>query len=247
MTKNMAPADRDDWVYNETLSRALYGCADGGSKLLCELAKIPDACADQFRNEITRVLWQAYLGECTNIRWFRETEPEIVSATEKFEKALRETYSIFLSLPEGWRHMFFFFEPRPGETPSDTLSILQREEPWDSIFRRMIRRCADYSGRRPIVTAKRGRGRRKGDSTKDTYPLKNFVWKLARAVRRHGGRLTLYTKEQRGTWVDALNGLRPLFPEGFIPNTLPLSMIEEVQAKANKFPLKSEFPKKSPC
>jgi hypothetical protein len=101
----------------------------------------------------------------------------------------------------------------------------------------MIRKCAEYTGKSPRVTAKGGRGRRKGDRTKDTYPLKNFVWRLARAIRRHGGGLTLYAKEQRGTWIDALNGLRPLFPEGFIPKAPPLSLIEEVQAKANKLPL----------
>jgi hypothetical protein len=36
------------------------------------------------------------------------------------------------------------------------------------------------------------------------------------------------------------------FRKGSFQIHSPLSMIEEVQAKANKFPLKSEFPKKSP-
>jgi hypothetical protein len=242
VTKNMtvAPADKDDWVYDYDLTEALYDCHDKGSKLLCELAKIPDACADQFRNEVGRVLCSTYLGNSINIRWSKTDSPEIVAAIEKFERTIREAYSIFLSLPEDWRNLFFFFEVRPGESLRDANSIvsaLRREEPWDSIFRRMIRKCAEYTGKRPIVIAKRGRGRRRGDSTKDTYPLKNFVWKLARAVRRHGGGLTLYAKEQSGTWIDALNGLRPLFPEGFIPNVLSLSMIEEVQTKANKLPL----------
>jgi hypothetical protein len=238
------PTDWDDWA-NET-ARAMHDCADRGGKLLCELAKIPDGCADQFRKEAGMVLFQAYVGDRTSLR--RGVPPEIVAAIEKFERAIREAYSIFLSLPEDWRGLFHFFEVRPGETldAPGVLSALQREEPWDSIFRRMIRKCADHTGRPPRVAPKRGRGRRRGDRTKDTYPLKTLIWKLARVVRRHGGRLTLYSKEQRGTWVDALNGLRLWFPEGFIPNTLPLSMIEEVQAKANKFPLKSEFPKKSP-
>ena len=231
------PPDYSD--YWDDVEKLQVDCAIRGSKLLCELARIPDACEDQFREEVGRVLSEAYMGDWLILG--RDVPPEIVATFEKFEKAVREAYSIFLSLPEYWCWILFF-EPRPGEAPSDPLSIIQRADP-DPIFRRMIRRCAEHTGRRPTVTAKRGRGRRTGDSTKDTYPFKNFVWKLARTVGRHGGHLTLYAKEQRGTWVDALNGLRLLFPEGFIPSALPLSMIEEVQTKANKFSLKS---KKSP-
>jgi hypothetical protein len=246
MTKNATatPGEEDYWY---PFAKAVSDCGHKGSKLLCELAQIPEACADRFCDEIGRVLATTYIGDHMILGRSKTVPPEIVTTVEKFEKAIREAYSIFLSLPEEWRHLFYFFEVRPGDWRSSgsLVSALQREEPWDSIFQRMIRKCTDYTGRRPMVTAKRGRGRRRGDSTKETYPLKNFVSKLACAVRRHGGRLTLNAKEQRGTWIDALNGLRPLFTEGFIPNALPLSMIEEVQAKANKFPLKSKFPRKS--
>jgi len=210
-------------VYDTLLS----DCRDRGSKLLCELAQIPEACAEQFRDEVGKLLSQTLAGDGINIRKNKNIPSETVAAIEKFEGAVRQAHSLFFSVPEYWRCLFQFFEPQ----------VVPGEEPWDSIFRRMISNCAEHTGGRPIAAAKRGRGRRRGGATKDTYPLRNFVWKLARVVRRHGGGLTLYAKEQRGTWIDALNGLQPLFFDGFIPAVLPLSMIEEVQAKANKLPL----------
>jgi hypothetical protein len=234
------PADSDDWeltaLDSDDLDKAWtasHNCADRGSKLLCEHARIPDACIDQFRDEVGEVLVQTYLRYCM----YSKTIPaETIIVIEKFEKAIREAYSIFLLLPEEWRRRFHFVETY--EPPKDDiLAVIQREKPWDSILQRMIHGCANYTGRHPRVAAKRGRGRRRGDSTKKTYLFKNFVFSLARVVRRHGGGLTLYRLEQSGTWIDALNGLRPLFPKGFIPDDSPLSMIEEIQAKANKHPL----------
>jgi hypothetical protein len=235
VTKNaiLPPAEKEDWISER--AEELYNCGDRGGKLLCELAQVPNSSKDQFLNETRKILSGAFLGHQIIIR-----NTEVVGAVERFETALRGAYSAFLLIPEEYRHLFHFFEVRPDDGPLNAelvVRALRREDPWDYIFRRMIRKCADYTGRRPTVIAQRGRGRRKGSATRDTYPLRNFVWKLARTVRRHGGHLTLYAKEQRGTWIDALNGLRPLYPEGFIPKVLPVSMIEEVQAKANKLPL----------
>jgi hypothetical protein len=221
-----------DWFFEQ--AKRLSNCGNRGGRLLCELAQVPDSSKDQFLNETREILFGAFLGHKIIIR----ENTEVAGAVERFEMALRGAYSAFLLIPEEWRNLFYFSEVRPGEKmDAEICASLVRQEPWDSILLRMIEHSARYTGKRPVVAVKLGRGRRKGDATKNTYPLRNFVWELARAVRRHGGRLTLYAKEQRGTWIDALNGLRPLFPEGFIPNALPLSMIAEVRAKANKHPL----------
>jgi hypothetical protein len=211
----------------EDLFFALYGqeisrCICGGGELLYDLAHVPDSSKGQFLEGMARVLYEALVWQNIIIR----KDPEAVHAIERFETALRAAYNAFLQIPEDWREVLTTL-PGPGST----------KMPWDRALQSMLRKCSDHTGRSPIVTPQRGRGRRKGDATKDTYPFRDFIWNVARSVRQHGGHLTLYAREQRGTWIDALNGLRPLFLEGFIPRVLPLSMIEEVQAKANKLPL----------
>jgi len=205
----LMPAEREDWIVE--FADELATCGDKGAELLCELAQIPPVCKEQFLEEMGQALVAANIGRRILIHEYDHAPKE---AIEEFERRLRAAYSAFLAIPEEWRDVFCVWEC-PDVTEAKAIAVMiQRAEHWDSIFQRLIRKCAELTGSDPRVMAKRGRGRHKKQSTKGTYWLKAFLWKLARIIKRHGGRLTLTRASQSGTWVDALNGLRPLLPSG---------------------------------
>jgi hypothetical protein len=223
----------DDWVVRH--SKCVADCADIGGELLCKLAFIPPPGRKQFLDEVARVLATAYIQNSIQL------PPEIMRVVVDIEKNIRAAYSALLTLPLEWRPLLYTIPdpPLPSIVQFDFSQIAQFEQ----TLERMIKACSMYTGKSPRVMAKSGkRGRRRNDRTKTAYPLKVLIWRVGRAVKRCGGRLTLDRANKRGTWIDALNGLRPLFPEGFIPNALPLSAIEELQARSNRLSrLNSKF------
>jgi hypothetical protein len=60
----------------------------------------------------------------------------------------------------------------------------------------------------------------------------DFLEKLIIVACGFGGSITFNRKTGKGNVVDLVNELRPLMPEGFIPNVLPKSTIERLAAKA---------------
>src|SRR5262249_207280 len=98
---------------------------------------------------------------------------------------------------------------------------IKRPDGWTHVLRLMSEACSELTGKNPYPHAKSrsGRGRRRGD-IKD-YPLNHLVRSLTNELRDCGGRLTLDVKGQRGSWIKALDMLRPLLPAGFIPKAPP--------------------------
>jgi hypothetical protein len=216
----------DDWIKEST--QALLNCAHKGGELLCELAQIPGPCRKQFLDEVGRILAGIHLAAT-------KLPPGAQEAFKSVETKLRAAYAALLALPPEWR---FALHLLPEPLPPIKEWKWSEAVPFEDYLRRMVQTCARITGGDPHVKASNGRrGRRSGARTRATYPLMIFIWKIARAVKRHGGKLTLDRHKQRGTWIDALDGLRPLFPKGFIPHAAPLSMIEELQRKSNKKPL----------
>src|SRR5262249_37749585 len=147
---------------------------------------------------------------------------EFQKTLEAIETNIRAAYSVLLAI-RPYDRRFFFLLPEPLRLPIDWSKC----DTFDQYLGRMVQHCARLTGRDPhVVASKKGRGRQKHARTKATYPLMVLIWKIARAVKRHHGNLTLDRHKRRGTWVEALEGLRPLFPEGFIPHAVPFSMIE---------------------
>jgi hypothetical protein len=171
----------------------------------------------------------------------RPQPPEVQRAHDEVEEGLRRVYSAMQAIDEGWRTVLFSFYDVTllwGENRNFD-DYCKSVELWEPIVRRMVEKCADRSGKSPHVPPRSGRrGRRKRAATKDTYRFKVFIWTIARIVKRHHGHLTLDRTKKHGTWIVALNGLRPLF-DGLIPAALPVSTIEELQASSNKTPLRS--------
>ena len=191
-------------------------CAERAAEALVDLARVPSAGREQFREEISDLVCETIQDYCVRgaklSKAYADLERSIRAAwvaTNKLTKGERdylehamEESALYL---QGWRH---------------TLSI-------------MVRACTRLTGKNPYSGG--ARGRRKGD-IKD-YPLKSFVTGLAVTFMGTGGHLTLDVKGQRGTWVEALNTLRPLLPNGFIPTAPPLSTIERWIREAEKTPL----------
>jgi hypothetical protein len=82
-----------------SISALLAKCCNEGNKLLCELAQIPPVCREGFLKEAAQILGEHYLRDLMNLRRTKDTSPNL-AVIERFERALRETYSIFLSIPE---------------------------------------------------------------------------------------------------------------------------------------------------
>jgi hypothetical protein len=235
--ETIAPSEKE-WDVADNLVNAVDNVAAHVAEYLCELARIPEACRSKFRNAVRGILFSTIKEDIWNIRGSNLVPPEIIAGIDEFETAIRRAYNALRLLPEDWRRdRLCFWPPPPDELTAEAVaSAHQNRQPWEDVLQRMVVECSELTGRpRGKVDAKRGRGRRKGAATRDTYPLRNLVWKLARTVRRYGGRLTLDAKKQKGTWIDALSFLQPSLR--CIPRALPLSMIQEVQTKANKVPL----------
>jgi hypothetical protein len=216
-------------IGDDALMDAAIDCGERGGELLCRHAKIPEACREQFVRKMRLELMLAFLQAAQS--------SETIEAIEEIEASLRKTYEVFVAAPPAVQLLLTFADTRfpipPGEITFEMFEM------WTVALKRMIGRCSRFTGRgaHRAVPKRMGPGRRRGSPTKATLRLKMLIWKIARAVKQYGGKLTLSRHDKSGTWVDALNGLRPLFPKNFVPKSIPFTMIEGLQTKSNKTPL----------
>jgi hypothetical protein len=105
----------------------------------------------------------------------------------------------------------------------------------------MVEAFARITGKSPTFELRRGRGRRKGAI--GGWQFQHFVEELWRTVNEHGGKLTFSCKDNKGSgsMVDALETLRPLLPQGFIPKQLPAKTIGRIKSSLNKKSRYSHF------
>jgi hypothetical protein len=145
----------------------------------------------------------------------------------KFERALRSAYVAYGKLDDEERKFlndsaYVVYRKLDDEEQK----FLNDGRPnWALDLIEMIFVCTWITGKSPLVSPGDGRGRRKGDIK--NFPLKSFVHVLAFYLSKNGGRLTLDVKGRRGTWIRALELLRPVMTAGFIPKALPLSTIDD--------------------
>jgi len=86
---------------------------------------------------------------------------------------------------------------------------------------------SDFTGRNPVPTLPKGRGRPRG--TVKNWQLQNFTEALWETAEICGGHL--YADRKRadgGTMIKALKLLRPVLPEGLLPKTSFVSTIETI-------------------
>jgi hypothetical protein len=198
-----------------------------GGPLICKLAKIPEHHRKDFIREAEELIYKTWSRSSTRDlkNWISCEE---LRAIEDLEAGVRKAYGAIQALPKErlCTLQSLLLDATPYWPAGTNLA-------WNDALLAMVAACARISGRNPQFGPKRGRGRPPKSSTKESYPLQNFIKWLARIVRRNEGVLTLYRQEERGTWVDVLAQLTPLLPAGFIPNKLSLSMIETIQAQVN--------------
>lgn len=193
-------------------------CANHAADALIELARVSPAAQKRFRDGIYKLVSKTH-NDCAFRNGklsgaFVELERNIRAArVATFKLTKRERVYLDHAIPT--KCGFFDW--------ADILSFINGV-------------CADLTGKNPYphVRSRTGRGRRRGD-VKD-YPLKQFVQSLTRELRDTGGRLTLDVKGRRGTWIKALDMLRPLLPARFIPKAPPLSTIERWIREEEKAP-----------
>jgi hypothetical protein len=211
--------EEDEWSEAEELAweaaweaedERITKCAEAAAEALINFAQIPPINHVRFREEATDLAYRVSLG-CLTRRGFKPSR-----AFLEAERGLRIAFAASKRLMER-EHVSLNFYIR-----HQALFLIDHD--WNDALRSMVVACARLTGKSPVVTAGKGRGRRKGD-IKD-YPLKAFVCALVRLVRDNGGTLTLDVKGRRGTWIKALDMLRPLMPANLIPATPPLSTIE---------------------
>lgn len=91
--------DAEAVIWADAFVKQVYDRADEAGRLLCELAQIPPICRKDFLKWMTKIFWDTYVSDSINLRRNKAVPPEVVAAYERFERALRETYSIFASIP----------------------------------------------------------------------------------------------------------------------------------------------------
>jgi hypothetical protein len=211
-----------------------------GAKLLADRAGIPELYKNRFIEKVVHYLRHAQLQKKYSIAGFSDAERNSVL---EVEVALRKALKIILGFPQP--HIFFHVDrptkplsaeerARKDVTWENVLS--QKVVIWKDVLTTMVAHLADFTGKSPrVVAGPKKRGRSKGARTQHSYQLRRLIWNLALAVEEGHGELTLYRENKSGTWIDALNDLRPLMP-GIIPNANEglLSMIEVLGNRARK-------------
>lgn len=194
-------------------------CANRAADILIELARVPAMRQKQFRDEMCKLVLREHkaivVRRGKRSRAFIRLEQNIRAAYIAVQHITKEERAYLDATTDKWAE---------GALPPD--------EFFRAALFLMARSCAAMSGKSPYMIARGGRGRRRGD-IKD-YPFKLFICSLARWVLRSGGRLSLDVKNQSGSWIKALDLLRPQLPNGFIPGALPLTSIERYIAEAKE-------------
>jgi hypothetical protein len=227
------------WVWEEAIEgeqeeyRLRDRCAAQAAAVLRDLARVPSAGREQFREEISDLVYESIEDWCHRgaklSKAYLDLERSIRAAyvaTNKLTKG--EMDYLEHAMQEQWRSM-----ARPNSRAGRAISLMIGALGWRHTLSGMVKTCTRLTGKNPYPNG--SRGRRSGDIT--DYPLRSFITGLAVTFMDTGGHLTLDVKGQRGTWVEALNMLRPLLPKGFIPIAPPLSTIERWIRKAEKPPL----------
>jgi hypothetical protein len=191
--------------------RHIDECALRAVEALTDLARVPSVGRERFREEVWDLMQKTFHDLAAR-------GPRQSRALVDLERSIRVARGAIKGLTKYERA---YLEAR---VRSQMMRWGARDVGWNDVLSAMIEPCATLTGKNPWST-RSGRGRPRG-GIKD-YPFSKFIRSLAWALHFSGGRLTLDVKGQRGSWVKALDALRPLLPPGFIPVAPPLSTIEK--------------------
>jgi hypothetical protein len=191
-----------------------WACAVRAVEALTDLGRVPSAGRERFREEVLDLMHNTF----NDLAVRDYGRPRRSKALVDLERSIRVARGAIKGLTK-WERAYL-----EGRVRSQMTGWGARDVGWNDVLSAMIKPCATLTGKNPWST-RSGRGRPRG-GIKD-YPFSKFIRSLAWALHFSGGRLTLDVKGQRGSWVKALDALRPLLPTGFIPVAPPLSTIEK--------------------
>jgi hypothetical protein len=220
--KTFVPSDRRDEIDEYFVARFLYGDeARDGATLLCDLARVPSQHRQHFNDKMTEGLVHIWVLALQNIKTWA---PQEARAFNNLENGLRTALRAAQAMPAG--KLKRLEEGAPPPAP----------EHWLDALVAMVAACTFVSGKaflsRRSATAHR-RGRPRDASTQAIYIFRTLIEEIANTVKNHDGKLTLTRATETGTWIDALNKLRPHLPGRVIPKKLPLPTIEKIQGRVN--------------
>jgi len=202
----------EEWEEVLKEEKHMDACGNQAANALVELARVPFAGQKRFREKIYELVRETH-----NAFWSRYHHNSSKAFAE-LERNIRAACVASLGLTKRERDHL--------DRVINRHRRIKRPDGWTHVLRLMSEACSELTGKNPYPHAKSrsGRGRRRGD-IKD-YPLNHFVRSLTIELRDCGGRLTLDVKGQRGSWIKALDMLRPLLPAGFIPKAPPSQRLQ---------------------
>jgi hypothetical protein len=98
---------------------------------------------------------------------------------------------------------------------------------WNRALDELLWTFSEFTGSNPFPAPPNGRGRPRG--TVGNWQLQKFVEILWETTKLYGGNLYADPKrDDGGTMIQALELLRPVLPESFLPKVLPVRTIETI-------------------
>jgi len=189
-----------------------------------------DAVADAKRRASAAKRAQAHeLAE----RTFNEHQVAKLACTVKIPLERQKEFGQFLRAALEWEILSRTLKPSriaPAKaaqivkTGRAFIRAMETVTSWNADDYRVIYEAKE-SAQRLISTYARGRGRTR--KTAEHPRFAEVAREIIATVKRLGGELTLTRKSGTGTLIDLIKALRPLFPSGFIPDPLPVAMLEQ--------------------
>lgn len=208
------PTD-EEWEEILEEDRRREECAVRAVEALTDLARVPSAGRERFREEVLDLMHRTF-NDCAVRDYGR---PRRSKALVDLQRTIRVACGAIDGLTK-WERAYL-----EGNVRSCMARWGARDVGFADVLSAMIAALSKLTGKNPLSRSRAGRGRPRGD-VKD-YPFRKFILSLASALHYTGGHLTLDVKGQRGSWITGLDALRPLLPAGFIPVAPPLSTIEK--------------------
>ncbi len=259
--------DRADFGSGRAKRRLAVPPVEADDRLFAELsdlAQVPARCIEMLRNCVSYELslpWGSR-GKSPTVK--REGSKKLaLIQLRRSESLARELFAVLsnldkqasktlldvdtrrrnLALKEERERLFA--QDHPGEKPQPypPWPDFPESRPYLDSFPKITNELAELlSEAHSVLRAKprpnpRGRPRRGAFSAIHSASLTEFTLRLLLVVRFANGQLSIDKNSGEGTLVDALNLLRPYLPRGFIPQKLPMAMLDKVRTLDRKIAL----------
>jgi hypothetical protein len=193
------------------------------ARVLADIARVQDR--ERFAREASMILGSARSQATVEVdfRDWQKRSPKEAKALAEVEDALQAAYKATRKLSPDMRLELGDMVRSLYEGGAYAGDFEPLEADWEELLEMMI--CALPGFNRAEIARGRGCPRRRN-------AFLGLVAGLARCVDQNGGRLPFNRKKAGSSrWISVFDVLRPIFPKGFIPEALPLAMIEQALKK----------------